>query len=424
MLQLKAVNNLKKTKNQMSIGDKNKSQFFQRMVDIGANNDFSITEIRYLQVTNIASILGAMFNAIWMLIAINLTDNPIIYGSNGLLGLMFLVVLIFNEKGWRVLASMWLTISSYISVLVFLYLLGYSSGVSVICILIIILPYMTFPRKARKLAHGFSMLACFSLIATVLLQSNINAHFSELDPYLSQVVNISITGLICLTLIWSLSVLIDRSEESLMVEQKKSDDLLHNILPANIIRDLKDSGKTIPKRHKNVTVLFTDFVGFTELVACISAITLINELNDIFERFDEIMEEMRVEKIETIGDAYMAACGLEEEITNHAVNCVTAAHKMLSYLEKRNKSHEIKWRMRVGIHSGTIVAGVVGKKKFAYDLFGDTINTASRIESAGEAGRINISSSTYELVKNDFTCLSRGKVFAKGKGELEMYFVK
>lgn len=408
----------------MSIDNKNESRFFQRMVDIGANKEFSTTEIRYLRVTNIASILGAMYNAIWMLIAINLIDSPIIYGSNGLLGLMFLVVLIFNKKGWRALASMWLTISSYISVLLFLYLLGYSSGVTVIYFIIIILPYMTFPRKARKLAHGFSMLACLMLIVTVLLQSNINAHYNAMDPYLSQVVNMSITGFICLTLIWSLSVLIDRSEESLMAEQKKSDDLLHNILPANIIRDLKESGKTIPKRHKNVTILFTDFEGFTELVASISAINLVNELNDIFGRFDEIMEETEVEKIETIGDAYMAACGLEEEITNHAVNCITAAQNMLSYLEERNKSHDIKWRMRVGIHSGAIVAGVVGKKKFAYDLFGDTINTASRIESAGEAGKINISSSTYELVKNDFTCLSRGKIFAKGKGELEMYFVK
>jgi class 3 adenylate cyclase len=221
-----------------------------------------------------------------------------------------------------------------------------------------------------------------------------------------------------------MSVLIDKSEESLLAEQKKSDDLLHNILPANIVRDLKESGKTIPKRHNNVTVLFTDFEGFTELVASISAITLVNELNDIFGRFDQIMEETEVEKIETIGDAYMAACGLEKEITNHAANCIRAAQMMLSYLEERNKSHEIIWRMRVGIHSGTAVAGVVGKKKFAYDLFGDTINTASRIESAGEVGKINISSSTYELIKNDFTCLSRGKIFAKGKRELEMYFVK
>ncbi len=394
------------------------------MFDIGANYNSSSTEIRYLRVTNIASILGVSYNAIWMLIAFFLTDALVIYGSNALLGLMFLMALIFNRKGWRVMASIWLILASYTSVLVFLYLLGYSSGVAVVCFLIIILPYMTFPRKARNIAHGFSILACLTLIVAVMLQSYITGHVGGLDSHISQIVNIGITGFICLILIWSMSVLIDKSEESLMAEQKKSDDLLHNILPANIVRDLKESGKTSPKRHKNITVLFTDFEGFTKLVGSMSAITLVNELNDIFGRFDEIMEETEVEKIETIGDAYMAACGLEKELTNHGANCIRAAQMMLSYLEERNKSHEIKWRMRVGIHSGMVVAGVVGKKKFAYDLFGDTINTASRIESAGEAGKINISSSTYELIKNEFTCLSRGKIHAKGKGELEMYFVK
>lgn len=408
----------------MSTYDKNKSGFFKKMVDIGANYNSSITEIRYLRVTNIASILGVIYNVIWILIALFLTDALVIYVSNALLGLMFLMPLIFNRKGWRVLASIWLILTSYMSILLFLYLLGYSSGVAVICFLIIILPYMTFPRKARDIAHVFSILACLTLIITVIFQSNISAHFGGLDSYISQIVNISITGFICFILISSLSVLIDKSEESLIAEQKKSDDLLHNILPANIIRDLKESGKTIPKRHKSITILFTDFEGFTKIVASISAITLVNELNDIFGRFDEIMEETEVEKIETIGDSYMAACGIEKEIANHAANCIRAAQMMLSYLEERNKSHEIKWKMRVGIHSGTVVAGVVGKKKFAYDLFGDTINTASRIESAGEVGKINISSSTYEQIKNDFTCLSRGKIFAKGKGELEMYFVK
>jgi class 3 adenylate cyclase len=408
----------------MSTDNKNKFRFLQRMVDIGANKDFSITEIRYLRVTNIASILGAIFNAIWMLISIYLTDSPIIYGSNAMLGLMFLIVLIFNNKGWRVLATIWLIIASYISVLLFLYLLGYSSGVAFICFLIIILPYMTFPRKARKLAHSFSILACLTLIVTVLLQSNINAHYDEVDPYLSQVVNISITGIICLALIWSLSVLIDRSEESLMAEQKKSDDLLHNILPVNVAKDLKETGRTTPQRHKNVTILFTDFKGFTELVASISEITLVNELNDIFGRFDEIVEEAGVEKIETIGDAYVAASGLGEGVAEHAINCITAAQQMLYYLEERNRKHEIKWSMRVGIHSGPIVAGVVGKKKFRYDLFGDTINTASRMESSGEPGKINISGPTYQLVKNDIDCEYRGEIHAKGKGEIEMYFVK
>jgi class 3 adenylate cyclase len=408
----------------MSTNNKIKPGFFQNMIDIGANYNALITETRYLRVTNIASILGVIYNAIWTLIAFFLTNTLVIYGSNALLALMFLLVLIFNRKGWRILASIWLILASYMSVLLFLYLLGYSSGVAVVCFLIIILPYMTFPRKARYIAHIFSTLACLTLIITVAFQSYITAHLGGLDPYISQIINISITGFICLILTSSMSVLIDKSEESLMAEQKKSDELLHNILPSNIVKDLKESGKTIPKRHKNVTVLFTDFEGFTELVASMSAITLVDELNDIFGRFDQIMEETEVEKIETIGDAYMAASGLDKEITNHAANCIRAAQMMQSFLEERNKRHEIKWRMRVGIHSGSVVAGVVGKKKFAYDLFGDTINTASRIESAGEVGKINISSSTYDLVKNDFKCLSRGKIFVKGKGELEMYFVK
>ncbi len=397
---------------------------FQRIVDIGANKEFSVTENRYLQVTNIASVLGVLFMLTWMITALTLTDTPIVYGSNGLLALMFSFVLYFNSKGWRVLASTWFTATAYIGAILFLYLLGYASGVYVIFYIIIITPYMTFPQKARKLAVGFSILGVLTLILSVVLQSSINAHYEVMDPYFLQMVNISTTGLICLTIAWTLSVLIDRSEKSLQAEQKRSDDLLHNILPVNVAKDLKETGKTVPKRHKSVTILFTDFKGFTELVASIPAITLVNELNDIFGRFDEIVEEAGVEKIETIGDAYVAASGLEEEITQHAINCITAAKEMLSYLEERNKHHEIKWSMRVGIHSGPIVAGVVGKKKFSYDLFGDTINTASRMESSGEAGKINISGPTLQLVKDDIDYDYRGKIHAKGKGEMEMYFVK
>ncbi|WP_238934641.1 adenylate/guanylate cyclase domain-containing protein [Aurantibacter crassamenti] len=408
----------------MPNSDKSKTPIFQSIVDIGANKEFSITENRYLRITNIASILGILFMVIWMITAFCITDSPILYGSNGLLALMFSFVLIFNGKGWRVLASTWFTVTSYIGIILFLYLLGYSSGVWVICFIIIITPYMTFPKSARKLAIGFSMLGVLTLIFSVTFQSNFNPHYDVLDPYFLQIFNISTTGLICLTMAWTLSVLIDRSEESLRVEQKRSDDLLHNILPVNVARDLKETGKTVPKRHKNVTILFTDFKGFTELVASIPAITLVNELNDIFGRFDEIVEEAGVEKIETIGDAYMAACGLEDTVKNHALNCIKAAQQMLSYLEERNKKHEIKWRMRVGIHSGPIVAGVVGKKKFNYDLFGDTVNTASRMESLGEPGKINISETTYQLVKNDISCYTREKIQAKGKGELEMYFIK
>jgi len=403
---------------------KSKPSILQRIIDSGVNSRFAVTENRYISVTNIASILGTLFMVLWMSTALYISDNPIVYGSNGLLALMFACVPVFNGKGWRVFAATWFAATSYFGVILFLYLLGYSSGVWVIFFIIIISPYMTFPTKSRKIAIGFSMLGCLTLILSVSLQSKIPAHYEFIEPYFLQIVNISATGLICLSLIWSLSVLIDRSEESLRNEQQRSDDLLHNILPAGVAKDLKETGMSVPKRFENVTIMFTDFKGFTELVASIPAITLVNELNDIFGRFDEIVDEEGIEKIETIGDAYLAACGLEEEITDHAVKCIRAAKQMLSYLEERNSKHEIKWRMRVGIHSGPVVAGVVGKKKFNYDLFGDTINTASRIESAGVPGKINISESTYLLVKDDINCESRGKIRAKGKGELEMYFVK
>ena len=324
-----------------------KESLLRKAINIGTGEEFSATEKRYQRVTNIAAILGVLFNVLWLSIALSISETSSAVW-NTILGLMFLLVLALNHKGWRVTAAAWLAISAYFSVLVFLYMSGYSSGITTVCFLIIILPYMTFPRKARVLAHGFSLLACLTLVVTVVFQSNFYAHNADMDPYLSQIVNMSMTAFISLALIWSLSVLIDRSEDSLLAEQKKSDDLLHNILPANIIRDLKESGKTIPKRHKNVTILFTDFEGFTELVASIPAITLVNELNEIFGRFDEIMEETSVEKIETIGDAYMAACGLEDEIKNHATNCITAAKQdaILSRGEEqeiRNKVENARW---------------------------------------------------------------------------------
>jgi class 3 adenylate cyclase len=207
-------------------------------------------------------------------------------------------------------------------------------------------------------------------------------------------------------------------------ERKKSDELLLNILPQNTAEELKASGKSEPKLFKSATLLLSDFQGFTPLVSSIPATQLIEELNDIYSRFDDIMDEVGIEKVKTIGDAYLAVSGLPTETEDHAKRCIVAAIKMLQFLEERNKYRGIQWKMRVGIHSGPIVAGVVGKKKFAYDLFGDTINTVSRIETAGEAGSINISAATYELIKDEFACIPRGEMQVKGKGRMHMYFVK
>ena len=215
-----------------------------------------------------------------------------------------------------------------------------------------------------------------------------------------------------------------KAELIILNEKEKSDELLLNIFPKQVADELKSKGKAATKRYENVTILFTDFKDFTLMASTISPNKLVNELNEIFSHFDDITEAYKIEKIKTIGDAYFAACGLPEENKDHAIQCIEAAKQMFRYLEDRNKSNEIQWVMRAGIHSGPVVAGVVSKKKYAYDLFGDTVNTASRMESNGEAGKINISETTYELIKGKYKCFPRGQISAKGKGNLTMYFVE
>lgn len=200
--------------------------------------------------------------------------------------------------------------------------------------------------------------------------------------------------------------------------------LLHSILPVGVVKELLETGSVKPARFDEVSILFSDFKEFTNIVATIPTRKLINELNELFSEFDDIMEAEGIEKIQTVGDAYLAASGLPEEVPDHAIRCVRAAKKMIDFLNRRNETSAIKWKIRIGIHSGPIAAGVVGKKKFAYDIFGDTINTASRIETAGEEGKINVSAYTYDLIKDQFPCEYRGKISAKGKGDLDMYFVK
>ena len=154
-----------------------------------------------------------------------------------------------------------------------------------------------------------------------------------------------------------------------------------------------------------------------------SAKKLVDEVNEIFAAFDNIVEKYGLEKIKTIGDAYMAVSGLPAERTDHAVLCVQAAREMQEYINERNDRAAVKWKMRIGIHSGSVIAGVVGKKKFTYDIWGSTVILASRMEEVGEIGKINISATTCDMVSDHFQCEYRGKVNAEGQGELDMYFV-
>ncbi|MEO0310874.1 MAG: hypothetical protein RIQ89_531 [Bacteroidota bacterium] len=210
-------------------------------------------------------------------------------------------------------------------------------------------------------------------------------------------------------------------------EKKRSDELLLNILPEDTAEELKTTGKASTKSFDSVTVLFTDFKNFTQASELLSAEDLVAEINSCYSAFDKIVTKYNIEKIKTIGDAYMCAGGLPVSNTSHPVDVVNAGIEMQAFIQLNKAERMAKglpyFELRLGIHTGPVVAGVVGTKKFAYDIWGDTVNTASRMESSGEVGKVNISGFTYELIKEHFQCDYRGKIAAKNKGEIDMYFV-
>lgn len=216
--------------------------------------------------------------------------------------------------------------------------------------------------------------------------------------------------------------------ENLKEEKKRADSLLLNILPEEIADELKQFGRSYARKHEEVTILYADIMGFTAIAETLSAQELVTQLDECFRAFDKIVDKHGLEKIRTIGDAYVCACGLPKPVPDNAVRTVRAALDMITFIKGFAMTRQIQdlpaFEFRVGIHTGPVITGVVGLRKFTYDIWGDAVNMAARMEQHGEPGKINISSSTYGLVKDKFTCTPRGKIEAKNKGEVEMYFVE
>lgn len=221
-----------------------------------------------------------------------------------------------------------------------------------------------------------------------------------------------------------------KAKTNLLLDQQKAEieRLLLNVLPAEVAKELQQSGQATSKYYENVSVMFTDFKNFTRIADTYSPQDLVAELNEYFIAFDNIIEKYNLEKIKTIGDSYMCAGGIHTNTERHPYDIVKASIEIQEQVrlrnEKRKKSGLPAWDLRIGIHSGPLVAGVVGRKKYAYDIWGSTVNIASRMESNGEPGKVNISAATFELVKDKFSCSYRGQIFAKNVGDIDMYFVK
>lgn len=217
------------------------------------------------------------------------------------------------------------------------------------------------------------------------------------------------------------------SETNLKNEQERSQKLLLNILPFDIAAELKSNGKAEPVEYASATVMFTDFVGFTRISETMSPRELIDELDKCFSYFDQVAEKYKLEKLKTIGDSFMCAGGIPKRNFTHMIDCALAAIEIRHFMQQMKEIRESQghpyWELRIGINSGPIVAGVVGTHKFAYDIWGDTVNTASRMESGGATSKINISATTHDQLRFLFDCESRGKITAKNKGEISMYYL-
>lgn len=241
----------------------------------------------------------------------------------------------------------------------------------------------------------------------------------------------SITGILLLLLaigLFNRYRYVRKTKKIIEDEKDRSEKLLLNILPYETAEELKEKGSATPKQYDMVSVLFTDFKGFTTIAEKLTPEQLVAELNQCFLQFDHIIDKHNLEKIKTIGDAYMCAGGIPVANTTNPSDVVKAGLEIKAYMDRvkseREASGQDYWELRIGIHTGRVIAGVVGKNKFAYDIWGDAVNTASRMESSGEPGKVNISGDTFELVKDQFNCVYRGKIKAKNKGDIDMYFVE
>ncbi len=230
-----------------------------------------------------------------------------------------------------------------------------------------------------------------------------------------------ISGIVLLA---GIIIFIFRNNKLLAFEKRRSDGLLLNILPVKVADELKEKGTADAKLYGPVTVFFSDFVSFTSVSERLTPQQLVAELHACFKGFDEIIKKYQIEKIKTVGDAYLMVSGLPAANPNHATDIIAAAMEIRDFMVARKAQlGDNTFGVRIGVNTGSVVAGIVGVTKFAYDIWGDTVNTAARMEQNSEAGKINISASTYLLVKDKYHCEYRGKIAAKNKGEIDMYFV-
>jgi class 3 adenylate cyclase len=401
------------------------SKLLARVIRLGRDPAMLPSEARYVVLTNIVALLGALFSLGFAPVLV-LTGTWLYPAMQVAYAVAYLPTLLLNRLGRHALASAWLVLGSHLLVVSQVLVEGTGFDVHLFFLLHAVLPFLLFPARYTKATFALSALAGVDMVVITSLDGGLGHLGPTIPPGALLVIRPTLLGGLFATLA-ACGYYARRAtllaEEALDRAHQRSEDLLLNILPATIASRLKVHDGTIADRFGGVTVLFADIVGFTTLSARLTPDRVVQLLNDLFCRYDDLAGELGLEKIKTIGDCYMVAGGLPEPRDDHAEAIAEMALAMQRVTKEFREKTGEAIQVRVGLHSGPVVAGVIGKRKFIYDVWGDTVNTASRMESHGVADAVHLTHASYELLEGKYRMTSRGTVEIKGNGPMQTWIL-
>jgi adenylate cyclase len=397
----------------------------KRLVDMGAATQRDPVDSKHIRFANSVAVFVCLFIIANAALSVYYHQSflEVVYALHFL---VIAMVIFFNSRGKRVFAAAWFSSGAIVFVTFYSIVFRLESYNFVFLSMIIFLQFFLFSASEKLLIIIFTGITILCFAGAVLWQE------MNLPPLLAvpagllhaQKMN-SLAGIPFLSIIFGVYAFstIHKAERDVALEKEKTERLLLNILPGPVAERFKNDQSFLAESFSSVTVLFADIVGFTAFSEKTPAEDIVSFLNDVFSRFDKCTEDYGLEKIKTIGDAYMVAGGVPVPMKDH-VSCVCRLALELEEVARGLTTPDGQpLSMRIGIHTGAVTAGVIGVKKFIYDLWGDTVNTASRMESHSEAGSIQVTADVYELIKNQFYCKERGTIHVKGKGAMTTYFL-
>lgn len=392
---------------------------------IGVRFAKDVSEHKYIILVNGLTIFSIFFNSILVVIGWFLIPSPWLLVGTAYSILLF-ITFFLNAKGNLFAARFYFAFLSFLFIVSYSFLEGSQANAHFYFLMIALTSFFSFPKRDKKWMKIMVIFGIIGFLGFEYFHTQIPPLVSVASDMLqtrSSFIHISFAVLLLFFSFYIHSTF-QKAEGLALLEHQKSERLLQNILPVTVIKKLRDNPDLIAEKFDECTVLFSDIVGFTEMSRSMSATNLVSILDEIFSAFDDLAEKYQLEKIKTIGDAYMVVGGIPNPQPDHALRIARFALDVKESILDYQKKYNVELQVRIGINTGDVVAGVIGKKKFIYDLWGASVNAASRMESHGIPGEIQVSESTYLRLRENFTFSERGYLEVKGMGKVKSYILK